>query len=65
MRLKQVTWLEQFTLRAAPSTIGRILDLFPEEMHGAIRSAMAMNMPSSPVFPPPLPKAWVESQHAR
>ena len=28
----------------APSTIGRILDLFPEEMHGAIRSAMAMNM---------------------
>lgn len=29
---------------SAPSTIGRILDLFPEEMHGAIRSAMAMNM---------------------
>ncbi len=28
----------------APSTIGRILDLFPEEMHGAIRGAMAMNM---------------------
>jgi len=28
----------------APSTIGRILDLFPEEMHGAIRSAIAMNM---------------------
>ena len=28
----------------APSTIGRILDLFPEEMHRAIRSAMAMNM---------------------
>ena len=28
----------------APSTIGRILDLFPEEMHGAIRAAMAMNM---------------------
>ncbi len=28
----------------APSTIGRILDLFPEEMHGAIRSAMAFNM---------------------
>jgi twitching motility protein PilT len=28
----------------SPSTIGRILDLFPEEMHGAIRSAMAFNM---------------------
>ena len=28
----------------SPSTIGRILDLFPEEMHSAIRSAMAMNM---------------------
>ena len=28
----------------APSTVGRILDLFPEEMHGAIRAAMAMNM---------------------
>jgi twitching motility protein PilT len=27
-----------------PSTIGRILDLFPEEMHGAIRSAIAFNM---------------------
>ena len=29
---------------SAPSTIGRILDLFPEEMHNAIRSALAMNM---------------------
>jgi twitching motility protein PilT len=28
----------------APSTIGRILDLFPEEMHMAIRSALAFNM---------------------
>ncbi|HMO12797.1 MAG TPA: PilT/PilU family type 4a pilus ATPase [Pirellulaceae bacterium] len=28
----------------APSTIGRILDLFPEDMHSAIRSAIAMNM---------------------
>ncbi len=28
----------------APSTIGRILDLFPEELHGAIRNAIAMNM---------------------
>jgi twitching motility protein PilT len=28
----------------SPSTIGRILDLFPEEMHSAIRSAIAMNM---------------------
>jgi twitching motility protein PilT len=28
----------------APSTIGRILDLFPEEMHGALRSAIAHNM---------------------
>ncbi len=28
----------------APSTIGRILDLFPEEMHGSIRSAIAFNM---------------------
>lgn len=29
---------------SAPSTIGRILDLFSEDMHGAIRSAIAMNM---------------------
>jgi twitching motility protein PilT len=29
---------------SAPSTIGRILDLFPEEMHGAIRSAISFNM---------------------
>ena len=29
---------------SAASTIGRILDLFPEEMHTAIRSALAMNM---------------------
>ncbi len=29
---------------SAPSTIGRILDLFPEAMHGAIRSAIAQNM---------------------
>jgi twitching motility protein PilT len=28
----------------SPSTIGRILDLFPDEMHSAIRSAIAMNM---------------------
>ena len=28
----------------AASTIGRILDLFPQEMHPAIRSAMAFNM---------------------
>ena len=28
----------------APSTIGRILDLFPEPMHQAIRSALAFNM---------------------
>ena len=28
----------------APSTIGRILDLFPEEQHAAIRSAIAFNM---------------------
>ena len=28
----------------APSTIGRILDLFPEEQHSAIRSAIAFNM---------------------
>jgi twitching motility protein PilT len=28
----------------APSTIGRILDLFPQEMHSALRSAIAMNM---------------------
>jgi Tfp pilus assembly protein, pilus retraction ATPase PilT len=26
---------------SAATTIGRILDLFPEEMHGAIRSAIA------------------------
>lgn len=29
---------------SAPSTIGRILDLFPEEMHTALRSAIAFNM---------------------
>jgi twitching motility protein PilT len=29
---------------SAPTTIGRILDLFPEEMHNALRSAMAFNM---------------------
>ena len=28
----------------ASTTIGRILDLFPEEMHGSIRSAIAFNM---------------------
>ena len=28
----------------APSTIGRIMDLFPESMHTAIRSALAFNM---------------------
>ncbi len=29
---------------SASSTIGRILDLFPQEMHGAIRGAIAFNM---------------------
>jgi twitching motility protein PilT len=29
---------------SAPSTIGRILDLFPQNMHAALRSAIAMNM---------------------
>ena len=29
---------------SAPSTIGRILDLFPSSMHRAIRSALAFNM---------------------
>jgi twitching motility protein PilT len=29
---------------SAPSTIGRILDLFPQDMHMAIRSSMAFNM---------------------
>ena len=29
---------------SAGTTIGRILDLFPEDMHGAIRSAIAFNM---------------------
>jgi twitching motility protein PilT len=28
----------------APSTIGRILDLFPQDMHNAIRSSLAFNM---------------------
>ena len=28
----------------SPSTIGRILDLFPEDMHSAIRSAISMKM---------------------
>ncbi|MDO4574379.1 MAG: PilT/PilU family type 4a pilus ATPase [Planctomycetia bacterium] len=29
---------------SAPSTIGRILDLFPQDMHKALRSALAFNM---------------------
>jgi len=29
---------------SAPTTIGRILDLFPQEMHAALRSAIAFNM---------------------
>jgi len=29
---------------SAATTIGRILDLFPEEMHGALRSAISSNM---------------------
>jgi len=29
---------------SAPSTIGRILDLFPQDMHSAIRSSMGFNM---------------------
>jgi twitching motility protein PilT len=29
---------------SAPSTIGRILDLFPAEMHSAIRQALAFNL---------------------
>jgi Tfp pilus assembly ATPase PilU len=29
---------------SAATTIGRILDLFPQEMHGALRSAIAFNM---------------------
>ena len=29
---------------SAATTIGRVLDLFPEDMHGAIRSAIAFNM---------------------
>ncbi len=29
---------------SAPSTIGRILDLFPMDMHAALRSSMAFNM---------------------
>jgi twitching motility protein PilT len=29
---------------SASTTIGRILDLFPEDMHGALRSAIAFNM---------------------
>ena len=29
---------------SAPTTIGRILDLFPQDMHPAIRSAIAFNM---------------------
>lgn len=29
---------------SAPSTIGRILDLFPQDMHAALRSAIAFNM---------------------
>jgi twitching motility protein PilT len=29
---------------SAPSTIGRILDLFPQELHASLRSAVAFNM---------------------
>ena len=29
---------------SAPSTIGRILDLFPRDMHGALRSSMGFNL---------------------
>lgn len=29
---------------SAPSTIGRILDLFPQDMHSALRSSIAFNM---------------------
>jgi twitching motility protein PilT len=29
---------------SAPSTVGRILDLFPQDMHPALRSAIAFNM---------------------
>ncbi len=29
---------------SAPGTIGRILDLFPADMHGAIRASIGMNM---------------------
>ncbi len=29
---------------SAATTVGRILDLFPEDMHGSIRSALAFNM---------------------
>jgi len=29
---------------SAPSTVGRILDLFPEDLHASIRSALAFNM---------------------
>jgi twitching motility protein PilT len=29
---------------SAPSTIGRILDLFPSDMHGAIRQSLAFNL---------------------
>src|SRR2546430_717349 len=29
---------------SGPSTIGRILDLFPADMHGAIRQALAFNL---------------------
>ena len=29
---------------SAPTTIGRILDLFPQDMHSALRSAIAFNM---------------------
>jgi twitching motility protein PilT len=29
---------------SAPSTVGRILDLFPEDMHASLRSAIAFNM---------------------
>ena len=29
---------------SAPSTIGRLLDLFPQEMHGALRQSLAFNL---------------------
>ena len=45
----------------APSTIGRILDLFPQDLHPALRSALATNMKAivaQKLLPGSIARAW-------